>query len=647
MDLETLTVNLEKSNSLPNAIISMLKDAENAVKICLELASDSLVDSLSPPLQRRYFKLLLKHLNSDLSKLCKKRRKGVDLKQFNSYPIVNHEEKLLIYNLICDRKKSPLLVLFIIALNINIPFLIFDELVDRLFKYHNSCGIEIAKLINFAQPHHFKIKEILKIFLFKRDISSILYIIDSEQENAEFVLVTVKNLIVENLEKLHLDFVNLKNLLFNEMQRRISCIKLVSRLGCKIIESLKLRLLDFPEIVFGLKFSSSSFLLHHLDLNDSNHELTDLQIEMLVSLVEGSAPSLLSSSVLKKWIITKVFFCKFAASKSLLLATIFNERIFFDILSSLNNKSISSTVINDDEESDIVESNEVPVLEKGKYSLYTLKKGCEIIFVDSDKTLNVFESHVEGISSISDDEYLSLCGMDIEWKPDMLGAAALMKEDDEFPSIMQISLKCISKKTKLSLKEKIFVLDLLHLRSKILPALRSLFLNEKILKLGFDFQHDILKLNLLFQADKNINQKILGNSTFKEFTILEFKNFIDLKKYLRVFKTGNGALKENFTQTGCSVSEKEIILDKSDITSETAVMGEEVVDKKVIKKPKKPKKVEKKNFSLQDLAAEYLNLDLNKDFRLTNWNRRPLTPGQLVYAAADANVLVDIYLATI
>jgi hypothetical protein len=68
---------------------------------------------------------------------------------------------------------------------------------------------------------------------------------------------------------------------------------------------------------------------------------------------------------------------------------------------------------------------------------------------------------------------------------------------------------------------------------------------------------------------------------------------------------------------------------------------------KRVKKGKKEKRVKLKGFSLAQLCVEYLGEGavLEKTFQVSAWLRRPLLQSQIVYAEADAVVLLDILVA--
>ncbi len=47
--------------------------------------------------------------------------------------------------------------------------------------------------------------------------------------------------------------------------------------------------------------------------------------------------------------------------------------------------------------------------------------------------------------------------------------------------------------------------------------------------------------------------------------------------------------------------------------------------------------------SLRAVCRRELGFELDKSYQTCDWTRRPLTPGQLNYAALDAEVLIDLY----
>jgi len=55
----------------------------------------------------------------------------------------------------------------------------------------------------------------------------------------------------------------------------------------------------------------------------------------------------------------------------------------------------------------------------------------------------------------------------------------------------------------------------------------------------------------------------------------------------------------------------------------------------------KQKKIE--NFGLRALTAIFLNKRLSKKEKISNWERKDLTPGQINYAACDSDVGLQIY----
>ena len=51
----------------------------------------------------------------------------------------------------------------------------------------------------------------------------------------------------------------------------------------------------------------------------------------------------------------------------------------------------------------------------------------------------------------------------------------------------------------------------------------------------------------------------------------------------------------------------------------------------------------KKSWSLSKLVDRFIGKPLDKSVRMTDWNRRPLTPAQKAYAAADGYTLIVLH----
>ena len=51
----------------------------------------------------------------------------------------------------------------------------------------------------------------------------------------------------------------------------------------------------------------------------------------------------------------------------------------------------------------------------------------------------------------------------------------------------------------------------------------------------------------------------------------------------------------------------------------------------------------KQRWSLSKLVDKFIGKPLDKSIRMTDWNRRPLSPGQKAYAAADGYTLIVLH----
>jgi ribonuclease D len=49
------------------------------------------------------------------------------------------------------------------------------------------------------------------------------------------------------------------------------------------------------------------------------------------------------------------------------------------------------------------------------------------------------------------------------------------------------------------------------------------------------------------------------------------------------------------------------------------------------------------SYSLASVSAHLFGIELDKSYQKSNWRRRPLTRGQLIYAATDAHIALEVY----
>ncbi|KAL8159345.1 hypothetical protein V2J09_000882 [Rumex salicifolius] len=151
-----------------------------------------------------------------------------------------------------------------------------------------------------------------------------------------------------------------------------------------------------------------------------------------------------------------------------------------------------------------------------------------------------------------------------------------------FPTVTLLQLACRLTHSDDSL---VFLLDLLSLPlASVYVLLREMFVSPSVLKLGFRFKQDLVYLSSTFCAQ--------GYDP----------GFVRVEPYI-------------------------------DITSVYHFM-----------QPKQPSRRALKDFkSLAAICAELLGFTLSKELQCSDWSNRPLTEEQKVYAAVDAQCLLDIF----
>ncbi|KQK16430.1 hypothetical protein BRADI_1g28710v3 [Brachypodium distachyon] len=181
--------------------------------------------------------------------------------------------------------------------------------------------------------------------------------------------------------------------------------------------------------------------------------------------------------------------------------------------------------------------------------------------------------------------------LDAEWKPRRRGASAPGPVDGAspalpnpplFPTVTVLQLACRGEEGC----SEVFVVDLLAVPLADLWApLRQLFERPDALKLGFRFKQDLVYLSATFTA-------ALGSDS----------------RFDRV----------------------EAFLDVTNVYY--YLMGHD-----------RQKRLPKETKSLATICEELLNVSLSKELQCSDWSCRPLSEGQIQYAASDAYYLLDIF----
>nr|CAB3452764.1 unnamed protein product [Digitaria exilis] len=190
----------------------------------------------------------------------------------------------------------------------------------------------------------------------------------------------------------------------------------------------------------------------------------------------------------------------------------------------------------------------------------------------------------------------SIVALDAEWKPRRRGspaaaapgnggspAAAPAPAPPQFPTVTLLQVACRSGKGD---RGEVFVVDLLAVPLADLWApLRDLFERPDVLKLGFRFKQDLVYLSATFAA------ALGGDSGFNR--VEPFLDVTNVYYYLK---------------------------------------GHD-----------RQKKLPKETKSLATICEELLSVSLSKELQCSDWSCRPLSEGQIQYAASDAFYLLVIF----
>ncbi|GLT48269.1 hypothetical protein SLA2020_219040 [Shorea laevis] len=173
----------------------------------------------------------------------------------------------------------------------------------------------------------------------------------------------------------------------------------------------------------------------------------------------------------------------------------------------------------------------------------------------------------------------SVIGLDAEWKP-------LRSQQSAFPTVSLLQIACQTR-TRLgdnSDESLVFLIDLASIPpSSIWELLKDVFVSPDILKLGFRFKQDLIFLSSTF----------CGQGCDPGFDRVE--PYLDITNIYNV----------------------------------------------LLHKP--GRKTSKQTKSLATICEEVLGISLSKELQCSDWSRRPLTEEQKIYAAMDAQCLLEIF----
>lgn len=246
-----------------------------------------------------------------------------------------------------------------------------------------------------------------------------------------------------------------------------------------------------------------------------------------------------------------------------------------------------------------------------------------IVFVDTMDALKCCLAHLEAQPVV---------GFDCEWKATHVAGSSASAADHNPCATLQLASM-----------EKAFVIDIIALND-ISIELSDLFMNDAILKLGFDTNGDLKLLRAILGKPHGGHEVVVSN-------LLDVQAVVK-KLYAQVAGSDAPAATE-----AAPVDENEPGNEavQSNESSEVVPENESKLQTASNRKSKRRRgrrsggasaetgaKDASTSLALTGVAEVYLGKPLDKRARMSDWERRPLTRAQLHYAAMDAHVLVQI-----
>ncbi|XP_041370176.1 exonuclease mut-7 homolog isoform X2 [Gigantopelta aegis] len=204
----------------------------------------------------------------------------------------------------------------------------------------------------------------------------------------------------------------------------------------------------------------------------------------------------------------------------------------------------------------------------------------------------------------------TVIGIDSEWRPAFANTPARV-------ALLQMAVR-----------DHVFLIDC-HVLSSVMDSedwshfTSSIFCNQSLLKLGFGFEGDLKMLVNTFPSMKE--------------PLLEMKRVINIEDLTKqMFGDGPVMLNEKLLEGDEAVAGPSCV-DRDDVD----VDDDDDDEGAMVARPFKFQKKEERGLS--ELVRRCLGKPLCKIEQMSDWERRPLRTEQLVYAALDAYVLLEVY----
>ncbi|KAF6146032.1 hypothetical protein GIB67_033391 [Kingdonia uniflora] len=244
------------------------------------------------------------------------------------------------------------------------------------------------------------------------------------------------------------------------------------------------------------------------------------------------------------------------------------------------------------------------------------------------KSVNLKPYKINYVSSTDSPEFTllsssltrsSIVALDAEWKPSRT-------RQSSFPTVSLLQIAC-----RVNSEESdsfLFLVDLVTIPlSSIWEILRDVFVSPDILKLGFRFKQDLIYLSSTF-SEQGCEPGFDRLEPFLD--ISSIYGHLQRKQHRRKFYNGAKSLASTYEE------ERDIGKSKVGTFSDNPSIHP-------VQHNRPGRKVSKETKGLATICEEVLGFSLSKELQCSDWSHRPLTEEQKLYAAADAQCLLEIF----